>query len=469
MSDDLDLSVIERHHDADPEFRDALRAHLTAILVSEQAPIGDVSDEADTIDVAVERAARPEHSRRRVMIAVAALVGAAAALATVVVVTSGDGSIEPVDDTVVPTNPTIDETVPATDPAVDDTAPTAEPATDITPDLFTDIAPGSTIDLPEAPIAGRSQSVVVWTGTEMIVWGGSTYDRATDTVPSFDDGAAFDLATGVWRVIAPAPLRPRFAATAVWTGTEMIVWGGFVDEDVRTHDGAAYNPTSDSWRMLPATPFSMGSGNTLTPMVWTGDEAIVTTEAATAAYDPVTDSWRRLDHIVGFAKPIWTGDAIVWVSDNLTRWDPETDTWTTVPGAYADVVGIPGADGDIATFIAVPTEVGAPVHLLDADLTPISELPAFPGTTTEFGPTVDGIGQFVGDEIIFHIWAGKFPYEPTQVWSLDPDAQTWRQLDLSLPEELVVIGDVILTFSGPDGPRAAATATAYRADNGTDR
>ena len=41
----------------------------------------------------------------------------------------------------------------------------------------------------------------------MIVWGGMDADQAT-----LDDGAAFDLATGTWRVIAPAPIEPRFVS-----------------------------------------------------------------------------------------------------------------------------------------------------------------------------------------------------------------------------------------------------------------
>ena len=32
MHEDLDLSVIERHHDADPQFREAVRTRLASIL-----------------------------------------------------------------------------------------------------------------------------------------------------------------------------------------------------------------------------------------------------------------------------------------------------------------------------------------------------------------------------------------------------------------------------------------------------
>ena len=461
MNDDLDLSVIERHHDADPEYRETLRAQLVEILNGEEASIAAPQRDAHTIDLATAREHRPVHHRRRVILAMAGLA-AAAALAAVIVVTSGEGAIAPADDTVVPTSAAVVETVPATDPAVVETLPAVEPVPGDAPALFTEIAPGSMVDLPEAPILGRDWSAVVWTGTEMIVWGGRAYDAATDTVPFFDDGAAFDLATGTWREIAPAPLRGRSYPGAVWTGTEMIVWGGFVGDDVRTYDGAAYHPGTDTWRMLPDVPFAMGDGSTIMPMVWVGDEAIVTTETTTAAYDPISDSWRQLDHVVGFGKPIWTGDSVVWAFDNLTQWDPSTDEWTVTSNPYAEVVGLPGADGTIETFVAIPEEVGAPVQILDSGLAPIDELPAFPGSATMFGPTIGAMGQWVSGQIIFHIWAGEFPYEPEQVWALDPVTGTWRQLTDSVPEGLVVVGDVLLSFGDLDGPESRTTATAYR-------
>ena len=44
-----------------------------------------------------------------------------------------------------------------------------------------------------------------------------------------------------------APLRGRNTPTAVWTGREMIVWGGIMAaarQDKPLTDGAAYRPVS---------------------------------------------------------------------------------------------------------------------------------------------------------------------------------------------------------------------------------
>jgi hypothetical protein len=66
----------------------------------------------------------------------------------------------------------------------------------------------------------RAGHTAVWTGSEMIVWGGS------DRVGELATGARYDPATDTWTptstVGAPSPMEGH---TAVWTGKEMIVWG----------------------------------------------------------------------------------------------------------------------------------------------------------------------------------------------------------------------------------------------------
>ena len=146
----------------------------------------------------------------------------------------------------------------------------------------------------------------------------------------------------------------------------------------------------------------------------------------------------------------------------LTRYDVAADSWTLGGGSYAEVVGVPSADGVMSTFVALPAETGAPTQILDRDLNPIGELPAFPGDPSLFGDTVGASAKWVGEEAIFRIWAGEFPYEPEQVWALNPTTQTWRQLDPAPPEGLVVAGDVMLSWGEVNGPAVATFGVAYR-------
>lgn len=116
---------------------------------------------------------------------------------------------------------------------------------------------------------GRDTFTSVWTGEKMLVWGG--YSRnATCNPCNHEDGAAYDLDSDSWTLMSPAPLSGRGAHRAVWTGREMLVWGGFNSTEV--NDGATYNPESDTWAQLPNSPLLPRQGPA---MVWTGDQAVI--------------------------------------------------------------------------------------------------------------------------------------------------------------------------------------------------
>src|SRR5207237_7802454 len=78
--------------------------------------------------------------------------------------------------------------------------------------------------LPAAPLRSRHGASAVWTGREMIVWGGAW--RAGNASIWLDDGAAYDPAGDRWRRLASSPLAPRSEAVIAWTGKEVLVWGG---------------------------------------------------------------------------------------------------------------------------------------------------------------------------------------------------------------------------------------------------
>ena len=48
------------------------------------------------------------------------------------------------------------------------------------------------------------------------------------------------------------PLREP-THTAVWTGSEMIVWGGFDSGTSYLNTGGRYNPSTDSWTATSTT------------------------------------------------------------------------------------------------------------------------------------------------------------------------------------------------------------------------
>ena len=76
----------------------------------------------------------------------------------------------------------------------------------------------------------------------------------------------------VWRSIVTGAPSAREEHTAVWTGSEMMVWGGW-DGYVFRDDGVRYKLVTDSWKPLPGA--GAPSARILHSMVWTGSLVIV--------------------------------------------------------------------------------------------------------------------------------------------------------------------------------------------------
>jgi N-acetylneuraminic acid mutarotase len=197
----------------------------------------------------------------------------------------------------------------------------------------------STINAPSP----RSSMSAVWTGSRVIVWGGCDgYFPACEFKKS--DGASYDPATDTWTSISSlgAP-SPRDSHATVWTGSEMIVWGGASQKDANgpLGTGAIYNPATDTWR-----PMSMQGA--LTAMidpaaVWMIDKMVVwggfgdnfARIGDGALYDPLTDQWTAMATVdappprVRFAFAANERQLLVWggfTDDALNAgaiWTPE--------------------------------------------------------------------------------------------------------------------------------------------------
>src|SRR5207247_7028183 len=73
-----------------------------------------------------------------------------------------------------------------------------------------------------APSARRGQSAV-WTGSEMIIWGGFNQNFT-----ELNTGGRYNPATDSWTATSIVNVaNARWLHSTVWTGSEMIVWGGF--------------------------------------------------------------------------------------------------------------------------------------------------------------------------------------------------------------------------------------------------
>jgi hypothetical protein len=97
--------------------------------------------------------------------------------------------------------------------------------------------PTSTLGAPSP----RSYHSAVWTGSQMIVWGGDTSTEYLDT------GGRYDSTTDAWSPVSnvDAPLA-RTGHTAVWTGSLMVIWGGQVSTSLGSGGRYAFGHASDN-------------------------------------------------------------------------------------------------------------------------------------------------------------------------------------------------------------------------------
>jgi N-acetylneuraminic acid mutarotase len=191
---------------------------------------------------------------------------------------------------------------------------------------------------------GRIFYPAVWTGSEMIVWGGFNFNGRLNT------GGKYDPTTDSWvpTNVNNAP-SPRDYHSAVWTGTEMIIWGG----EPILNTGGRYNPVTDSWTATSTT--NAPTARAAHTAVWTGSEMIVWGGRHEVGwfntggrYNPNTDSWIATSTInapeARWAHTVeWTGsEMIVWGGTNQTiylntgaKYDPTDNSWMATSTANA--------------------------------------------------------------------------------------------------------------------------------------
>jgi len=202
--------------------------------------------------------------------------------------------------------------------------------------------------------------IVVWTGREMIGWGGGCCGDASS------EGAAYNPVTNTRRKLARSPLAPEQRPIGAWTGRELVLFVSGIKPTTtkpwpaQLARAAAYNPATDTWRRIAPLPAVRTDANA----VWDGREVLVvggtgaprarTGERSPAAvgfaYNPVTNRWRRLPRMDAGragAAAVWTGKRLlIWGGTTSTSsgvklmtpnqglaYDPMANRWSPLPRA----------------------------------------------------------------------------------------------------------------------------------------
>jgi hypothetical protein len=228
--------------------------------------------------------------------------------------------------------------------------------------------------LPAAPIDGRTGAAGVWTGTEMIVWGGGNTVNAR-----LADGASYNPRARTWRVLPPSPLSARADPAYAWTGDALFVWGGSGKTD-----GALYDPQSRIWSRLPAAPvaqyeyaIAIALGDKVVLLTTPKGEHVETVHAD--EYDPATNEWSQLpdldlpaDHELFYPVALAAGSRLLFWSmwSHSIRASPTSGTIKSGVDAYVLDMGgrawrpaplSPEHGSDVGT----PLWTGSRVLLLD--------------------------------------------------------------------------------------------------------
>jgi hypothetical protein len=213
-------------------------------------------------------------------------------------------------------------------------------------------------------------ALAVWGGSQadsITGPGNSTVDcwsGAYDGCARFADGAIYDPKTDHWTAMAAAGApSPRSDHLLAWTGTRVLVWGG--DAYVVTNgqpkwtvfvDGGLYDPATAQWSPTAAAPFD--ASHAMGPALWTGDRLVVLDSNSNGngatgwIYDPRTDAWAPIAapvrplNCIGPASvqagSIVRGACGSSVQQTAARLDASANQWTIVdlPANAPDQPGI---------------------------------------------------------------------------------------------------------------------------------
>jgi N-acetylneuraminic acid mutarotase len=180
----------------------------------------------------------------------------------------------------------------------------------------------------------RFLHTLAWSGSLVLVWGGSAPDNTR-----LCDGGRFDPVQNTWQSMSLEGAPAGCAEPAsVWTGSELVVWGGEEADGLTiANTGAAYNPVTDSWR--PISAVGAPTARAHPAVVWTGQEMVVYGGNAgvdARAYDPQADRWRSLSlrgapGLHGSGDAVWTGtEMLLWGATDCDvggRYNLASNSW----------------------------------------------------------------------------------------------------------------------------------------------
>ena len=330
----------------------------------------------------------------------------------------------------------------------------------------------------ESPLSPRHDQSAVWTGSELLIWGGET--TANDAGGVFaDDGARYSTASGTWEILPTSPLAGRTQHVAVWTGTEMIIWGGLLDGSKpgqigAAGDGAAFNPADGSWTPLPEAPIAGRVGAAFT---WTGRELVIWGGDTSpgvggrdaqdgASYDPARRKWRLLPPV---RVPSSMLDWMMWTGhDVLLLTYPEAESAPVLVSKFDSASWLwgPVVSGRTpALFTSAPIQVAGDVLVYGPEISSDETVHGY-----LFDEAIDRWVPYGAEvprgNIEVTTWDGSEALAVGARAALDPRCQRWSPLpqEHRLPSEgysAIWAGDRLIVWGGRSGEAASGSTSGF--------
>jgi hypothetical protein len=169
----------------------------------------------------------------------------------------------------------------------------------------------TTLEPPDPSLCGYG--LVLAIGDRLVVLGGQ------HAAPGA--GAIFSPAKGTWtKMSGQGAPSPRDRPIGAWTGTEVIVWGGYPEHGTYS-DGALYDPATDKWRPMASNTSLAG----VSVSAWCDGRLFVYADSAAGGglYDPERDEWTPIS-VVGI--PDLSRSAVVGTGSEVVFWGGNWDS-----------------------------------------------------------------------------------------------------------------------------------------------
>lgn len=203
-----------------------------------------------------------------------------------------------------------------------------------------------------APLT-RISPATGWLDGRFYLIGGTGACSDIDACKAYRDGAAYDPSTDTWTPVAAAPVSLQVQSGVAFQGKLYFTWS----DDPKTGTLVVYDPGTNSWASI-AAPARLGG------LVVAGDQLIsvglgtrLGGDATDRRYDPASNTWTYLPTdpfspdqarslvVVGDRLVLW---ALTLTGEKWATFDLATQTWTPIKDLTAD--GRMTAVGDWLAF-----------------------------------------------------------------------------------------------------------------------